>query len=236
MRLLTLVTNTDFSAFAKARPLDDAKFAALVALVRPEWALSSAWVCKDEFPGNWADHDGILITGSPASVNAADSWMTRLETLIREIVDRGVPLFGACFGHQIIAKALGAPIVRNPDGWAHGAIDVTRVQRTPWSAADETFTLYGSHSEQVGSLPAGADRIFESPGCPIAGYAIGRSVFTIQHHPEMTQDFISDLVEEYSDHVGPQVTETARRSIADRPVRRALFAEEIAAFFEQGRH
>ncbi len=236
MRLLTLVTNTDFSAFAKARPLDDAKFAALLAEVRPEWALSPVWVCKDEFPENWADFDGILLTGSPASVRAADPWMIRLEALIREIVDRGVPLFGACFGHQIIAKALGAPIVRNPEGWAHGAIEVTRAQRTPWSGPDETFTLYGSHIEQVGSLPLGAERIFESPGCPIAGFALGRSVFTIQHHPEMTQDFISDLVEEYCDFVGPEVTETARRSIADQPVRRARFAEEIAAFFEQGRH
>lgn len=235
MRLLTLVTNTDFSPFAAARPLDDAKFAALLGEVRPGWTLTASWVCKDAFPGDWTSYDGILITGSPASVHDADPWIARLEALIRDIIAHGTPLFGACFGHQIIARALGAPVVRNPDGWAHGAIEVTRTARTAWSGPLDRFALYGSHIEQVGDLPPGATRLYESPGCPIAGFAIGKSVATLQHHPEMTRAFITDLVEEYSDHVGPEVTAAARRSIAERPVPRAMVAEEIAAFFEQGR-
>lgn len=235
MRLATLVTNTDFSDFALARPLDDARFAALVHEARPDWDVASFWVCKDEFPDDLNAFDGIMITGSPASVHGSDPWIPRLEALIREIMDRGIPLFGACFGHQIIARALGAPVKRNPEGWGHGAIEMTRVARMPWSGPDETFALFGSHIEQVGSLPPGGTRLFESPGCPIAGFAIGRSVFTVQHHPEMTRDFMVDLIEEYAGEVGEAVTETARRSIEAHPVVSKPFAEELAAFFEQGR-
>ncbi len=232
MRLACLVTNTDDSAFAKARPLDDAKFADLIHGVRPNWQVTAFWVCRNEFPEDINQFDGVMITGSPASVTEDLPWMQKLSELITDIITRGIPLFGACFGHQIIAKALGAPIVRNPEGWAHGRIETRRVARAPWSGNGDVLQLYGSHIEQVGALPDGAQRLFESPGCPIAGYAIGHAVFTVQHHPEMTQGFISDLVDEYADYVGETVTQTARASVQAGPADRALFAEEIAAFFE----
>lgn len=232
MKLATLVTNTDFSDFAKARPLDDAKFAALIAGVRPGWTVKAHWVCKGEFPEDISGFDGVMVTGSPASVNEDTPWMARLKDVLREMMAEGVPLFGACFGHQVIASALGSRIVRNPGGWAHGLIEMTRVGETPWSGPDDRLRLYGSHVEQVESLPAGATRIFENPGCPIAGFAIGTRVFTVQHHPEMTPGFFTDLVHEYADYVGPEVTEAALASTRGRVADGPLFAEEVARFFE----
>jgi len=233
MHIAILVTNTDFSAFAKARQLDDEKFATLIAEVRPDWTTTAFWVCKDEFLDDWSVFDGVLITGSPASVRDGAPWMLRLEVLIRRFVEDQVPLFGACFGHQIIAKAFGAPIARNPLGWSHGLIDMVRVGQTTWAGPDSRFALYGSHIEQVAALPKGADRIFESPGCPIAGFVLGKTVLTVQHHPEMTQDFITDLIDEYADYVGEAVTKEARASVANGTAHRQGFAEEIANFFEQ---
>lgn len=235
MHIAILVTNTDFSDFARARPLDDEKFSCLIAEVRPGWETTSFWVCKEQFPEDWSSFDGVLITGSPSSVLEGAPWMRRLEGVIRELVEDGMPIFGACFGHQIVAKALGAPIVRNPDGWAHGLIDVTRLRRTRWSGPDDSFALYGSHIEQVGVVPSGAEPVFESPGCPVAGFTLGERVFTIQHHPEMTTDFITDLIEEYADHVGEAITADARLSLATGTAARAPFAREIAGFFEQAR-
>ena len=231
MKLATLVTNTDFSDFAKARPLDDAKFAQLIAEVRPNWDVTAHWVCKDDFPNDITAYDGVMITGSPSSVNEAAPWIARLEDLVHEIMAQNIPLFGACFGHQIIAKALGADIKRSAE-WAHGLIDVKRTDRADWSRPNDDFALYGSHIEQVASLPTGAKRLFESPGCPIAGFGVGKSVFTIQHHPEMTGDFIADLVEEFADYVGESPTKNARKSLNTGVANRAEFAEEIAAFFE----
>lgn len=231
MKLATLVTNTDFSDFAKARALDDAKFARLIAEVRPEWDVTAYWVCKDEFPTDIAAYDGVMITGSPSSVNDPAPWIARLEDLVRDIVAQGLPLFGACFGHQIIAKALGATIQRR-EVWGHGLIDITRTARAEWSGPGDTIALYGSHIEQVASLPTGAQRLFASPDCPIAGFAIGGTVFTIQHHPEMTEGFFADLVEELADYVGEDATNTARNSLKNGVAARAEFAEEIASFFE----
>ncbi len=227
MRLATLVTNTDDSDFAKARPLDDAKFAAMIRAVRPGWQVDAYWVCRDEFPEDLSAYDGVMITGSPASVHDGAPWMARLEALIRDLIAGEKPLFGACFGHQAIAKALGAPVTRNPAGWAHGRIPVTDL------ATGTHFSLYGSHIEQVASLPEGAAPLYESPGTPIAGFAIGTHVMTIQHHPEMTPEFIADLVDHLADYVGPEVTADARASLAE-PADGAIFAEQIARFFEQG--
>jgi len=194
---------------------------------------SAFWVCKDEFPTDLSNFDGVLISGSPASVADAAPWMLRLEDLVRDLIESGVPIFGACFGHQIIARALGAPIIRNPQGWSHGLIEITRVNPTQWSRATTPRGLYGSHIEQVGTLPRGATHTFESPGCPIAGFAIGDKVFTVQHHPEMTREFISDLIEEYADYVGDDVTTHARMTVAEGTASRTDFATEIATFFEQ---
>jgi len=231
MKLATFVTNTDFSDFAKARPLDDEKFAQLIAEVRPDWEVTAYWVCKDEFPTDIAGYDGVMITGSPSSVNEGTPWMIRLEDMVRDIIAQNIPLFGACFGHQIIAKALGAEIRRNA-AWGHGLIDIKRTGRTEWSGPSEAIPLYGSHIEQVASLPPGAQRLFESTGCPIAGFGIGKTVFTIQHHPEMTETFIADLVEEFADYVGESATEIAQQSLKNGVANRAEFAEEIASFFE----
>ncbi|MEC3860815.1 type 1 glutamine amidotransferase [Mesobacterium sp. TK19101] len=231
MRIAVLITNTDDSAFARARPDDGEKFATLLAEVRPDWTATPFWVSRGDFPADLSGFDGVLVTGSPASVSDDASWIARLETVLADVIGRRQPLFGACFGHQLIAKVLGARIVRNPGGWGHGLLQVTRCGTAPWSGDEPGFALYGSHIEQVARLPDGATGLFAGPGVPVAGFAVGAHVFTIQHHPEMTHGFITDLVEEYADVVGPAVTDRARVSLHQHADRTA-FAEEIARFFD----
>jgi GMP synthase-like glutamine amidotransferase len=231
MKIAILITNTDDSAFARARPDDGEKFARLIQGARPGWTCAPFWVCREDWPEDIAAFDGVLITGSPASVNDDAAWMTQLEALIGQIIAARQPLFGACFGHQLIAKSLGARIVRNPQGWGHGLLRVSRVERAPWSGPEEGFALYGSHIEQVDRLPDGATLLFDGPGVAVAGFALGETVFTIQHHPEMSHDFITDLVEEYADYVGPEVTARARASLGQTADHDA-FAHEIGRFFD----
>ncbi|APE43882.1 hypothetical protein BOO69_11035 [Sulfitobacter alexandrii] len=231
MRIAILVTNTDDSVFAHAWPDDGEKFADLLHIARPDWRCDTFWVCRDSFPDDIAAYDGAMITGSPASVNDRTPWMLRLEELIRDMIAARQPLFGACFGHQVIAAALGAPIVANPAGWGHGLLSVRRGQPTPWAGVEKGFALYGSHMEQVGAVPEGATVVFEGPDCPVAGFALGDTVMTVQHHPEMTHDFMNALVEFYADEVGAEATERARASLT-READQAAFAEEIARFFE----
>ena len=231
MDIAVLITNTDDSAFSQVRSDDGQKFASLIAEVRPDWRCVPYWVCKGEMPGDLTIFDGVLITGSPSSVGADLPWIAPLQDMIHAVLDRRQPLFGACFGHQLIAASLGADIIRNPAGWGHGLLQVSRSARAPWSGDEPGFALYGSHIEQVATLPADVTLLFEGPGLPVAGFAIRDHVFTIQHHPEMTHDFICDLVEEYAGIVGPEVTVAARASLMHRADRHA-FALELARFFE----
>lgn len=96
----------------------------------------------------------------------------------------------------------------------------------------QTLRQYAAHVEQVTELPEGAQVLLRSDACPIAGFAIGETVYTTQNHPEMTHAFITALVAEYADKLGADVASTARASLAQKAHSNS-YAETIARFFEQ---
>ncbi|PSL17890.1 type 1 glutamine amidotransferase [Shimia abyssi] len=230
MHLAILMTNTDESEFAQVRPKDGEKFTRLINEVRPTWSCTTFSVKDGVFPKDIAQFDGVLITGSPASVGEGAEWIARLLELIREIDARKMPMFGACFGHQAIAVALGGAMERNMDGWVHGHVFVEQAP-LPWGDNHPRVGLYASHIEQVTALPDGATAVASGPGCQIAGYVKGQHIYSTQYHPEMSDAFIADLVEHTADYVGAEVTQVAQASLANT-ADRAIFAEQIVQFFE----
>ncbi len=233
MRLALLVTNTDDSDFAHNHPLDDRKFADLIHLVRPGWEVVPFWVRDGIFPESLEGFGGVLITGSPASVQGNAKWIVRLLDLIRQMHAAHLPIFGACFGHQAVALALGGRIGRNPGGWVHGLTRNKTLHRPDWARdLPDEVKLYGSHVEQVIKLPPDAKILASSQDCPISGFAIGRTVYTTQHHPEMSPAFIAALTEELAPEMGDDVARTARASLQESSDM-APFAQSIARFFEQ---
>lgn len=218
MRIAILMANTDESAFAARHPKDGQKFRALLSLAKPQWHYAVFSVKDGVFP-KLANFDGALITGSPASVNDGRDWMGRLEVLVREINDAGKPLYGACFGHQIIAKALGGVVGDNPHGWVKGVVH-----------ADGALPGYASHTEQVLKLPTEMEVIAAAPECAIAGFRLNNRIETTQYHPEMTPEFFSALLDEYEQFLPDGVAEAARASMSVTPDQRA-WAEHITAFF-----
>lgn len=231
MHLAILMTNTDESAFSQVWPKDGEKFSALVQELRPDWSTEVFAVKDGVFPQDIGRFDGVMITGSPASVRDDAPWVTRLFEMIREIDSKEVPLFGACFGHQAIAVALGGAVGRNPEGWVHGYVEVVATTDLPWAAQPEKIGLYASHIEQVTVLPEACEVVAQGPGCPMSGFIKGRRIFTTQYHPEMSDDFIAALVEECLDYVGEQVTEAARASLAHK-ADRDVFVGQLIGFFE----
>ena len=234
MHLAILVTNTDDSEFSERHPKDSEKFADLIHLARPDWRCTAYWVRDGEFPGDIGDFDGAMITGSPASVRSGAPWIAQLMDLIRDMHARQIPLFGACFGHQAIALALGGALDHNPNGWVHGLTRNQLTARPAWAAAlPDEVKLYGSHCECVSTLPQGATQI-AAAGEIITGYTIGDHIFTTQHHPEMSHNFITALTEEMRDILSDTEYATACASLEEHADQQA-FAEGLAAFFEQGR-
>ncbi|WP_426035854.1 type 1 glutamine amidotransferase [Cypionkella sp. TWP1-2-1b2] len=223
MHIAVLVANTDESAFAQAHPKDSAKFAALLQGLRPDWQVSAFSVKDAEFPAERQQFDGWIITGSPASVHDSAAWVGRLFGLIREIVARGEPLFGACFGHQAIAMALGGVVGDNPGGWVFGAVDT--------EMEGEKIRLYAAHREQVLVVPKGAVVLGGNAECAVGSFAMGRGVLTTQYHPEMTQGFMAALVAEYAGKLPADVAARAKASL-DVPVDCDVIAARIVRFFE----
>lgn len=232
MRLALLMTNTDESDFARRHPKDGEKFRRLLDGVRPDWALEVFAVKDDVFPDDLGRFDGVMIGGSPASVHDGSAWIDRLQALIREIIDRGIPLFGACFGHQAIALALGGEVGDNPAGWALGAVTTEVTAPQPWMAPPaDTVRLHAAHTEQVLRLPDGARAWGRAEDCDVAGFVIGERVFTTQYHPEITAAFMAALLHEIADKVPDEALARGRASLAE-PAGNDLFARWIARFFE----
>lgn len=232
MHLAILVTNTDKSDFADRHPRDGQKFTDLVQLTRPEWRLSVFEVHEGQFPDDIQSFNGAMITGSPSSTRSDQLWIAPLLDLIRQMHADRIPLFGACFGHQAIALALGGAIDHNPKGWAHGLIQNRITTFAPWMAdLPPQVALYGSHCEYVAKLPQDAIETAQSTELN-AGFHIADHIWTSQHHPEMSHDFITALTEEMRATLGEDLFAQAIHSLKHQADQRA-FSESIARFFEQ---
>lgn len=224
MHIAVLMTNTDESEFAQCHPQDGEKFTTMIRSVRPDWKVTSFAVKDGIFPEENARFDGWLITGSPASVHDGAAWIDRLKALIRRLDANRAPMFGACFGHQAIAEALGGQVGQNPGGWVFGLTE-TMMEGQP-------IRLYASHIQQVLRVPESAHVTGGNADCPVGSFAVGDHILTTQYHPEMTHDFITALVEEYADDLPAPVVTRARADLAANRADSARIAERIARFFE----
>jgi GMP synthase-like glutamine amidotransferase len=232
MHLAVLMTNTDETDFAQRHPKDAEKFATMIEKVRPDWTVESFSVKDGVFPTEISAFDGIIITGSPASVHDGTAWIERLEEVVRSAFTKGLPMFGACFGHQVIAQALGGRVGPNPEGWVFGIATAQSIAPPKWADGIATsFRQYAAHIEQVTELPKDAKIWASAPNCPVVGFTVGDQIFTTQNHPEMTHDFMQALVEEYGSKLPREVIERAQQSLSE-PVDDAPFNESIARFFE----
>lgn len=233
MHIALLMTNTDESAFAQRYAKDSEKFAQLIKSVRPTWRVTSYSVKDGVFPNNISAYDGVMISGSPASVHDPDPWVGQLLELIRATYAMRVPIFGACFGHQAIAMAMGGRVGPNPKGWVFGLTQVDIVHKTGWmQELPGTLKQYGAHIEQVTKLPKNAVVISTNSAIPIAGFHISDTVYTTQNHPEMTREFMAALVMEYAPKLPPEVAATAKSSMVE-DADMSVYANSIAQFFEK---
>ena len=141
-------------------------------------------------PAKTRAFDAILVTGSPLSLTRPEPWMARLAEGLRRAVEQRVPTLGVCFGHQLLAQAYGARIVRNPRGREVGTIFV---RLSPAGRSDPlfegipgAFQVQATHQDILDALPAGATLLASNDSSAVQAMALGSCCRTVQFHPELT--------------------------------------------------
>jgi GMP synthase-like glutamine amidotransferase len=141
------------------------------------------------------------------SVNDPLPWIAKVTRLIQQAVAADVPVLGHCLGGQLMAKALGAPVTRNPVkeiGWFPVTVVDNPESRAWLGALPASFPVYHWHGETF-ALPAKATRVLSSSDCANQGFVLGKHL-ALQCHVEMTPQLISDWVREADGELKPSCT------------------------------
>jgi GMP synthase-like glutamine amidotransferase len=172
-----------------------------------------------QYPASFAAYDAVLLTGSRADAFSQEPWVVALREQVARLLQNQHKLLGVCFGHQLIAHCLGAPVQRAPRGWRVGR------QAYDWLGAPQDLglapgqvarmSLLASHQDQVLALPPGATLLATQPDCPVAAYALGDQVFCIQPHPEFTPEVSAFLLHKRRALMGEPLYEQSMGSLAE---------------------
>ena len=174
-------------------------------------------VTANEYPQEIEECDGYLITGSKLSVYDDVQWIRDLENFVCLLNNNKKPLLGICFGHQLIAKALGGEVSKARVGWVLGLQEYVFHNNFPWiENLNENVKLIHSHQDQVIQLPEGTTLVASNDSVPNAMYFIGDHIMSIQGHPEFTNEYAYDVVCKRKDILGEERFQLAEESLLNK--------------------
>lgn len=188
----------------------DAMFSALLHRVDPSVELRFYDAIGRELPESPAECDGYLLTGSHHSAYEDLPWIKELSNFIRAAHAEDTRMVGLCFGHQVIAQALGGRVEKAAQ-WTTG-VQTLELDPQPWFEGGTTVLL-AMHEDVVTALPAGACVIGSGTTADVPAYLIGETVLGIQYHPEFTADFVEALILRRVDRIGREASEAALASL-----------------------
>ena len=169
-------------------------------MLGPGFEVESFDVQAGELPAGLDGHAAYLITGSPAGVYEPLPWIEPLQEFIRAAKDS--KMVGICFGHQIMAEALGGHVEKSDKGWGAGLHRYSVARREPWMNGEMQVAAPASHQDQVVIQPPNTQIVVESSFTPHAGLAwTDRPAISFQFHPEFSPAFAKALIEKRYDIV-----------------------------------
>ena len=189
-------------------------FANVLLAVEPNLILVTYEVVDGEYPADLDEVDAYIITGSKLSVYDDVPWVRQLKGFVVRLHEAKKKLIGICFGHQMVAEALGGKTLPADSGWCVGvhAIEPTE-DAARYGLSSSTIRLRSNHRDQVATLPAGGKLLASTKACPIASIGLDDHILTFQGHPEFSEGYARALLNMRRDILGEELYQTAIRSL-----------------------
>jgi len=151
---------------------------------------------------------GVIITGSHDMVTERLPWSENTALWVKKAVDREIPVLGVCYGHQLLAHALGGVVGDNPNGKEFGTVAVRLNGRAGADRLFEglpgVFDAQACHTQSVLQLPAGATLLASSDMDPHHAFSVGKRAWGVQFHPEFNAEVQQDYIRWFADDLAAQ--------------------------------
>jgi GMP synthase-like glutamine amidotransferase len=174
-------------------------------------------VNREQYPADINEVDAYIISGSKSSVYDPEPWIKKLLNFVETLHNRQKKTVGICFGHQIIASALGGKTEKAAAGWGLG------VKPTILNSAAKEAGLTGasinllySHQDQVTVPAPGSTLLASTDICPVAMISIGEHILTFQGHPEFSHSYAKALYTLREKNYPPEVYQNAMTSLQEQ--------------------
>lgn len=169
---------------------------------------------QGELPVSAAECDAWVCTGSRYSVYDEHAWIDALFSFVRRIEKSGTPFAGICFGHQVLAHALGGEVAKAEQGWGVGVLPLEVIKNEPWmSPLKPLVRIQHMHQDQVQRLPEGSVLLGRSAHCEVGMFRVGETMLGIEGHPEFTPEFAEALIRARQAGIGAEKSDAALRSL-----------------------
>lgn len=209
-----------------------AMFAALLGAADPSLQFETVSVVKGERLPHPERCEALLITGSPAGVYDSYPWIADLEAFIKQAAKASIPQIGICFGHQIMAQALGGKVEKSKKGWGIGLHKYEMLNTPDWAEDiwPAALAVAVSHQDQVVSRPPGAILLARSDFTEYAGlYFPDAPAISFQCHPEFAANYSTALYNARRERMGGPAVDAAIASL-EGASDRAHLGEILARF------
>ena len=189
-------------------------FSSFLEATFPETQIRIYNVPSGDRPQTPKDCDRWLISGSSKSVYEDFEWVHWVKSFVQQIHEEKSKLIGLCFGHQMIAHALGGQVKKSDRGWGVGVREFNILTRKTWmNPSLKAVRLLYSHQDQVVSLPPGSEHLGQSAFCEYECYQLGEHILSFQGHPEFSKDFALERYTSRKELIGDEIFEEAKASL-----------------------
>jgi len=187
-------------------------------------------VCNGQFPESLDDCEAYICTGSRHSVYENIDWIKQLKDFVFQLYENEKKFVGVCFGHQMLAEALGGKVLKSEGGWNVGVHQFEMNSKESWMTPfQQKFNLLMMCQDQVVKMPKNSELLARSDDCSVGMFKVGDNMLGIQAHPEFSINYEKALMLDRIDLIGEEKVKKSLNSL-DKSLDNSLIRDWITGF------